>query len=63
MLVEEARLRDHMYYDGRYWDKLILALYRDTWEARSARIMTAALPRSVPHVTLRIPEDRHGPAR
>jgi hypothetical protein len=60
MLVEEARLREHMYYDGRYWDKLILALYRDTWEARSPRIMTAALPRAVPRVTLRVPEDPRG---
>jgi hypothetical protein len=63
MLVEEGRLREHMYYDGRYWDKVTLALYRETWEARSARLMTAALPPPTSRVTLRLPEDRHGTAR
>lgn len=29
---EEGCLRDHEYYDGRYWDLHIFALYRDEWE-------------------------------
>lgn len=29
LLVEEGRLRDHQYFDNRYWDKVIYALYRD----------------------------------
>jgi RimJ/RimL family protein N-acetyltransferase len=28
---EEGRLREHSYYDGRYWDTLILTIDRDTW--------------------------------
>lgn len=32
LLVEEARLRDHLYYGDRHWDMLHLALYRDTWD-------------------------------
>ncbi len=27
----EGRFREHSYYDGRHWDQLVLALYRDTW--------------------------------
>ena len=44
MFVEEGRLREHMYYDGHWWDKVVLALYRNTWEERSARLVKAALP-------------------
>jgi hypothetical protein len=39
LFVEEGRLREHMYYDGQFWDKLILALYRSTWEVRSQRLL------------------------
>lgn len=28
---EEGRLKEHSYYDGRFWDLIILALYRDDW--------------------------------
>jgi hypothetical protein len=55
MLVEEGRLREHMYYDGRFWDKVILALYRRTWEERSARILAAAKPPRTSEVTVRLP--------
>jgi RimJ/RimL family protein N-acetyltransferase len=44
MFVQEARLREHMYFDGRWWDRLTYALYRRTWEERSARVLAAALP-------------------
>jgi RimJ/RimL family protein N-acetyltransferase len=30
---EEARLKAHHYYDGRYWDAVVLSLYRDDWNA------------------------------
>ncbi len=43
LFVEEGRLREHLYYDGRFWDKVILALYRTTWEAQSKRILQAAM--------------------
>jgi RimJ/RimL family protein N-acetyltransferase len=31
---EEGRLKDHEFYAGRYWDLLLIALYRDDWEHR-----------------------------
>lgn len=30
---EEGRLREHEYYDGRYWDRLILSISRKGWRA------------------------------
>ena len=30
--IEEGRLRDHDWMFGRYWDKIVLAIYRDDWE-------------------------------
>lgn len=47
-LVQEGRLRQHLYYDGRYWDSVTLALYRRTWEERSARVLRITLPTSPP---------------
>lgn len=29
--VEEGRLRQHEYHDGRYWDMITWAIYRDRW--------------------------------
>lgn len=34
--VEEGALKEHYYYDGRYWDVHILALHRSHWEAAVA---------------------------
>jgi RimJ/RimL family protein N-acetyltransferase len=42
LLVEEGRLREHMFAGGRYWDLCYLALYRDTWITHRAWL----LPRS-----------------
>lgn len=43
----EGRLREHSYYDGRLWDRVVLALYRQDYESimrtESGRI-------KVPHV-------------
>lgn len=36
LFTEEGRLRSHLYYAGRYWDSVILALYREEWDARGA---------------------------
>ncbi len=30
--VEEARLPNHFYRKGQYWDKVILVVYREEWE-------------------------------
>lgn len=43
VLVEEGRLREDLYYDGRFWDRVILALYRTTWEAWSPRALQAVM--------------------
>jgi hypothetical protein len=42
ILQLEARLRDHLWYDGRRRDELILAIYREAWDERSPRILAAA---------------------
>jgi hypothetical protein len=28
----EGRFKDHLFLGGRYWDQLILAMYRDIWQ-------------------------------
>lgn len=37
-LVEEGRLRRHMFRDGEYVDLVTFALYRDQWAERRARL-------------------------
>ena len=32
--VEEGRLRDEQYLEGRYWDTLVMGLLRSEWKAR-----------------------------
>jgi RimJ/RimL family protein N-acetyltransferase len=34
LLIEEGRLREHWYYDGKYWDRVTVAIYRNDWETR-----------------------------
>lgn len=46
LLVEEGRLKGHIFYDGQYWDQALLALWRSKWKASGfsdsvARIGTA----------------------
>jgi RimJ/RimL family protein N-acetyltransferase len=31
LFVVEGVLRDHFFYNGRYWDKVVTAIYRDYW--------------------------------
>lgn len=38
LLEEEGRLSECEYYDGRFWDRVLLTLNRSTWEAQSARV-------------------------
>lgn len=35
--VEEGRRRHHAWYNDRYWDMLLFALYREEWDIRHAR--------------------------
>ena len=51
----EGRLRHHVWYDGRRWDQLLLALYRDTWRRESARVLVAARGPDEVHMTVRLP--------
>jgi hypothetical protein len=39
----EGRLREHLWYDGRRWDQIVLALYRETWARESRRLLAAAV--------------------
>ncbi len=32
LLTEEARLKEHRYFDGRYWDQCILSITRNKWD-------------------------------
>lgn len=36
----EGRLRQHYYLDAQYWDKLILSILRETWEAHPKRFLS-----------------------
>lgn len=36
---EEARLIDHVFWNGRWVDLVIVAVYRDTWSARVPRML------------------------
>lgn len=42
--VEEGRLRGHEYFNGKYWDVVITALYRRSWEERRRRYAGSVLP-------------------
>lgn len=42
----EGQLRNHRYFDGRYWDKWILAVHRDDWELHKPRLLRVVLPRA-----------------
>jgi RimJ/RimL family protein N-acetyltransferase len=37
--TEEGRLREHAFWDGRFMDMFVLAVYRSTWETRGRRLI------------------------
>ena len=39
LFAEEGRLRNHAYFDGRYQDLRILAVYRETWARLAPRYL------------------------
>lgn len=39
----ESALVDHLFYDGRYWDEVTFALYRDAWMVHLRPKFTALL--------------------
>ena len=44
----EGRLTGHTYFAGRYWDQMILAIYRDHWIPFAAEVLRAAQLESSP---------------
>jgi RimJ/RimL family protein N-acetyltransferase len=55
---EEGRLKAHEYFDGRYWDTVLTAMYRDEWEPIIARDLPRILgtrPARVPSGTVKLP--------
>jgi len=46
LLVEEGRLRAHHYLDGRYWDMIYSAIYREAWERWRRRFLAGAVERA-----------------
>ena len=38
----EARMVDHLYHSGRYWDSLIVACFREQWLDRERRVRRSA---------------------
>jgi hypothetical protein len=44
LLVEEGRLKAHHYWNDRYWDNCIYAMYRDTWRVHRHRLTPPSSP-------------------
>jgi RimJ/RimL family protein N-acetyltransferase/acyl carrier protein len=42
MFEQEGCLRDHEFYDGRYWDMHVLSISRDTWDKVGPRLVRFA---------------------
>lgn len=38
----EGRLKGHVFAAGAWWDEIILAIYRETWEERGPSLMGGA---------------------
>ena len=55
MFELEGRFREHLWYDGRRWDQVHLALYRDTWMTEGARVMAAVRAHPERRVHVRLP--------
>lgn len=39
----EGRMKDHHFFRGRYWDQLLLAIYRDDWAANARPLLGVLL--------------------
>jgi RimJ/RimL family protein N-acetyltransferase len=37
LLVEEGRLKDHLYFDDSFWDQIVYAIYRDSADSYAER--------------------------
>lgn len=54
----EARLREHRFYGGRYWDELILAITRETWIEKGKPLAEAQWAPNLRRVEVRLPQSR-----
>ncbi|MBN1529173.1 MAG: GNAT family N-acetyltransferase [Thermoleophilaceae bacterium] len=52
----EGTLREHRFYDGRYWDEHTFAIYRDRFYEFAGDLLADGL--SAREVTVRLPEER-----
>jgi RimJ/RimL family protein N-acetyltransferase len=50
----EARLRDHFFFGGQYWDQLTLAIYRDAWTNLGERLVAVERSPSSRRVRVRM---------
>jgi len=57
----EGRWRDHWYFDGRFWDVLLLALYRERWKQIAPKLLAAERAASSREIRVRVPA-QPGPA-
>ena len=48
--AEEGRLREHEYFNGRHWDSVILALYRDRWDDLASKALDRWIARAADEV-------------
>lgn len=44
ILTEEARFREYVYYNERYWDLLMLSLTRETWKLQREKWLRLVQP-------------------
>jgi RimJ/RimL family protein N-acetyltransferase len=58
----EGRLREHLWYDDRRWDQLLIAIYRDSWRRESSRMVAAARAPQELRARVRLPanNERNG---
>jgi hypothetical protein len=54
----EGRYRDHVYFNGAYWDQLVLAVGRERWQSHGEALLAAEdleEPAGTTTVTLKLP--------
>lgn len=61
MFEQEGRMREHLWYGGRRWDQLLLAIYRDTWQQESRRVLATARPPQESRMHVRMPAPHPDP--
>ena len=47
VLIEESRLKEHRYFDGKHWDYVTLSLYRESWTELRLNVPGLSPPKDV----------------